>query len=158
MLILAPYLQASAGPVPKEEAMKERTTSLSSVFTRGRKAVIQGLRGMSSYGEYAKLGLEKSKELTKLGYGYSLHVIRYSYERGKDGLYYVTIAKEQAIPVLYTTKNTAKNYTGNVANLPTVLPILAQTQWLNYLETLTTSAATNFDKALDAKYLQDALG
>ena len=154
MLVSAPYSQAHTGPVPKEGAMKERTASLYSVFTRGRKAVVQGLEGMSPYAEYAKQGLQKSKKLAKLGYGHSLFGIRYSYEKGKDGLYYVTIAKEQVIPVLYT----AKNYTGNVANLPTILPILTQTQWLNYLETLTTSAATNFDKALDAKYLQDALG
>ena len=152
MLILTPYLRASAGPVPKEEAMKERTTSLSSVFTRGRKAVIQGLKDMSSYAKYAEQGLEKSKELTKLGYGYSLRGIKYSYERGKDGLYYVKIPK--AVPVL----STVKDYTGNIANLPTILPILSQSQWLNYLETLTTSAATNFDKAMDAKYLQDAIG
>ena len=134
--------------------MKEQTMSLYTVFTQGKKAVVRGLKGVSPYAEYAKLGLEKSKELTKQGYDYSLLGIRYSYEKGKDGMYHVTIAKEQVIPALYT----AKNYTGNIANLPIILPILAQTQWLNYLETLTTSAATNFDKALDAKYLQNALG
>ena len=154
MLVSAPYLQAHAGPVPKEEAMKERTTSLYSVFTRGTKAVVQGFKNVSPYAKYAKQGLEESRRLAKLGYGYSLLRVRYSYKKGKDGLYYITIAKEQVIPVL----STAKNYTGSVANLPTILPILAQTQWLNYLETLTTSAATNFDKALDAKYLQDVLG
>ena len=151
-MVLAPYLQACAAPTPKEEVMKERTASLYSVFTQGRKAVVQGLKGVSPYAEYAKLGLEKSKELTKLGYGYSLRGIRYSYERGKDGLYYVKIGKE--VPVL----STVKDYTSNIANLPTVLPILSQSQWLNYLETLTKSAATNFDKAMDAKYLQNAIG
>ncbi|MDE0291810.1 MAG: hypothetical protein OXK19_04775 [Candidatus Dadabacteria bacterium] len=130
--------------------MKERTASLYSVFTQGRKAVVEGLKGMSPYAEYAKLGLEKSKELTKRGYDYSLLGIRYSYERGKDGLYYVKIAKEQAVPVL----STAKNYTGSIVNLPTILPVLSQSQWLNYLETLTKSVSTNFDKALDAEYLK----
>ena len=132
--------------------MKEKTTSLYSVFTRGRKAVAQGLKNVSPYSEYAKPGLEKSKKLAKLGYDYSLLGIKYSYEKGKYGWYYVTIAKE--VPVL----STAKDYTGSVANLPTILPILAQSKWLSYLETLTASATTNFDKALDAKYLQDALG
>ncbi len=152
MLVSAPYSQAYYGPIPKEEAMKEKTTSLYSVFTQGRKALAQGLKNVSPYSEYAKPGLEKSKKLAKLGYGHSLRGIRYSYERGKDGLYYVKIAK--MVPVL----STVKDHTGNIANLPTILPILSQSQWLNYLETLTKSAATNFDKAMDAKYLQNAIG
>lgn len=151
-MVLAPYLQACAVPTPKEEVMKKRTASLYSVFTKGRSTVVQGFNRVSPYAEYAELGLEKSKELTKLGYGYSLRGIRYSYERGKDGLYYVKIGK--AAPVL----STVKDYTSNIANLPTILPILSQSQWLNYLETLTKSAATNFDKAMDAKYLQNAIG
>ncbi len=43
-------------------------------------------------------------------------------------------------------------------NLPTILPVLSQTQWLKYLEGMTASAATKFDKALDARYLQTNLG
>ena len=128
---------------------------LYSVFTQGSKVAVQNLRGgVSPYAEYAKRGLEESRELAKSGYSYSLRGIKYSYEKGKDGFYYVTIAKKHAVPVLYD----AKNYSGSVANLPTILPILAQSQWLKYLETLTPSAATRFDKALDAKYIQKALG
>ena len=138
--------------------MKEKTASLYSVLTRGRKAIARGLKGVSPYAEYAKLGLEKSKELTKQGYDYSLFGIRYSYERGKDGLYYVKIAKEQAVPVLSTAKTTAKNYTESVVKLPTILPVLSQSQWLNYLEALTKSVPTNFDKVLDAEYLKTYSG
>ena len=152
ILVLGPYSQAYYGPIPKDKVMKEQTMSLYTVFTQGRKAVIRGLKGVSPYAEYAKLGLEKSKELTKQGYDYSLLGIRYSYERGKDGLYYVKIAK--AVPVL----STVKGYTGNIASLPTILPILSQSQWLNYLETLTKSVSTNFDKALDAEYLKTYAG
>ena len=149
-MVSGPYSQAYYEQIPKDKVMKEKTASLYSVFTRGRKAVVRGLKGVSPYAEYAKLGLEKSKELTKRGYDYSLLGIRYSYERGKDGLYYVKIAKEQTVPVL----STAKNYTGSVVNLPTILPVLSQSQWLNYLETLTKSVSTNFDKALDVEYLK----
>ncbi|MYH39605.1 MAG: hypothetical protein F4154_01215 [Candidatus Dadabacteria bacterium] len=104
--------------------MKEKTMSLYTVFTRGKKVVAQGFKGMSPHAKYAELGLEKSKELTKLGYGYSLRGIRYSYYRGTDGLYYVKIPK--AVPVL----STVKDYTGNIATLPTILPILSQASGL----------------------------
>ena len=134
--------------------MKERTSSLYSVFTQGKKAVVRGSKSVFPYAEYAKQGMEKSKELARLGYGYSLRGIEYSYEKGKDGLYYVTIAKEHVVPVI----STVKDYTGNAASLPIILPILAQSQWLKYLETLTASVATHFDKALDARYLQNAVG
>lgn len=152
MLVPAPYSQAYYGLIPKDKVMKERTASLYTVFTQGKKAVVRGLKGVSPYAEYAKLGLEKSKELTKQGYDYSLLGIRYSYEKGKDGFYYVKIAK--ATPVL----STVKNYTGSVVNLPTILPVLSQSQWLNYLETLTKSVPTNFDKVLDAEYLKTYKG
>jgi hypothetical protein len=151
LLVPAPYSQAYYGPLPKEKAVKERTVSLYWAFPLG---VLQGLEGASPYVKYARQGLEKSEEFAKSVYSYSLRGIKYSYEKGKDGFYYVTIAKKHAVPVLYDTRN----YSGSVANLPTVLPILAQSQWLKYLETLTPSAATRFDKALDAKYIQKALG
>ena len=147
MLVSAPYSQAYYGLLSKEKAMKEQIVSLYSIFTPG---VVQGFKGVSPYVKYVKLGLEKSKEFAKSGYSYSLRGIRYSYEKRKDGLYYVTIAKEHAIPVL----SSAKGYTGSVANLPPVLPILAQNKWLNSLETLTKSVPTNFDKALDTEYLK----
>ena len=131
--------------------MKEKTKNLYSVFTRGKKTVVQNI---SPYTKYAKQGFDKSRGFANLGYEYSLHGIMSSYEKGKDGLYYVTIAKERAIPVL----SSAKSYTGNVVTIPTILPILSQNQWLSNLETLTTSAATRFDKALDKEYLQSALG
>ncbi len=51
------------------------------------------VKGVSPYVKYVKLGLEKSKEFAKLGYSYSLRGTRYSYKKGKDGLYYVTIQK-----------------------------------------------------------------
>ena len=142
-----PYSQAYWAIISENKA-----TGLYSVFTRGKDAVVQGLNRVSPYAEYAKLGLEKSKEFTKSGYSYSLRGIKYSYEKGKDGFHYVNIAK--TVPVL----STVKDYTGNVVNLPTILPVLSQSQWLSYLETLTKSASTNFDKALDAEYLKTYAG
>ena len=121
------------------------------IFTQGKKAITNKT---SPYAKYAKEGLRKSKEFTKLGYGYSLRGVKDSYEKGKDGSHYVTIAKEHVVPVL----STAKNYAGSFAKIPTILPILSQSEWLNYLETLTASAATNFDKALDSRYLETAMG
>ena len=78
---------------------------------------------------------------------------------GKDGYAHLPIAKEKMIPVLSTTKTVVKDLADKTAdNLPAILSVLSQTQWLKYLETITASAATKFDKALDAKYLQTALG
>ncbi len=128
---------------------------LYSVFTQGSKVAVQNLRGgVSPYAEYAKRGLEESRELAKSGYSYSLRGIGHSYEKRKDGLYYVKIAKERTLPALYY----AKDYPGGVADLSTVLPIISQSQWLNYLETLTKSVPTNFDKVLDAEYLKTYAG
>lgn len=146
MLVSVPYSQ-TYGQVPKDNAIEERTASLYSIFTPG---VVRGFKGVSPYVKYVKLGLERSKEFAKSGYFYSLHGISYSYEKGKGGLYYVTIPKEYMVPVL----STAKNYAGSVVNIPTVLPIIAQSKWLNSLETLTKSVPTNFDKVLDAEYLK----
>lgn len=129
LLVLSPYSQAYYGPIPKEiEIVK--------LYSKVKDAIAKG------------------KNLSKIGYGYCLRGIKYSYKKGKNGLYYVKIPKGQMIPIL----SLPKDYVGGVVNLPTVLPILSQTQWLNYLERLTTSASTNFDKAMDAKYLQDAIG
>ena len=150
MLVSVPYSQ-TYGQVPKDNAIKERTTSLYSIFTPG---VIRGFKGVSPYVKYVKSGLEKSRELAKLGYEYSLHGITYTCEKREDGFYDVTIAKEHVAQVL----STAKDYAGSAANLSTILPILSQSQWHKNLETLTVSAATKFDKALDDKYLQTALG
>lgn len=112
LLTLSPYSQAY-GPIPVE---RTKMSKVYKIFTQGKKAIINKT---SPYAKYAKKGLRKSKEFTKLGYGYSLHGVKYSYEKGKDGWYYVTIAKEHVVPVLFT----AKNYAGSVANLPTILPI-----------------------------------
>ena len=75
----------------------------------------------------------------------------YSYRKAEDGLYHVTLyasaAKDRAVPTL-----------GELADLPIVLPILSQTQWLRWLETITKSAATDFDKAMDTKYLETYIG
>ncbi len=147
MLVSAPYSQASDGLLSKEKAMKERIVSLYSIFAPG---FPQGFKGVSPYVKYVKFGLEKSKEFAKSGYSYSLCGIKHGYEKGKGGLY-LTIPK---VPILSTTKD----YTGSVANLESILPIIAQSQWLNSLETLTKSTATRFDKALDTKYAKDALG
>ena len=153
MLVPAPYSQAFYWPLSKENAMKERIVGLYSIFAPG---VVQGFKGVSPYVKYVKSGLEKSSELAKLGYEYSLHGITYTCEKREDGIYHVTIAKEHVAQVLSTTKD----YAGSVANLSTLLPILSQSQWRNHLEKLTVSAsaATKFDKALDDKYLQTALG
>ena len=144
LLTLSPYSQAYYGPIPKGA----ETVNLYSKV----KKILAGGRTFAK--ENGKAGLEKGKNLSKTGYEYSLRGITYSYEKGKNGLYYVTIAKEHVVPVLSTTKD----YVGSVANLPTILPILSQNQWLKYLETVTVSAATNYDKALDSRYLETAMG
>ena len=100
------------------------------------------------------MGLGKGKDVFRIGYEYSLRGIRYSKEKKEDGLYYIKIAKEQMYPLLDDTKD----YAGNLANLPTILPILSQDQWLRYLRTLTVSSATKFDKAMDSKYIKTAMG
>lgn len=75
----------------------------------------------------------------------------YSYKEAEDGLYHVTLyasaTKDRVIPVL-----------GELADLPIVLPILSQAQWLRWLETITRSAATDFDKAMDTRYLETYIG
>ncbi len=73
----------------------------------------------------------------------------------KNILSRMTDLKEKTAPVLSAAKDSAAE-TANT--LPTVLPLLSQTQWLKYLEGMTASAATKFDKALDARYLQTAVG
>lgn len=147
LLVLSPYSQAY-GPIPVQ---KTKMSKVHKIFTQGKKTVTSKT---SPYTKYAEEGLRKSKEFTKLGYGYSLRGVKDSYEKGKDGLHYVTIAKEHVVPVL----SAAKSYARSVGNLPVILPVLSQSEWLNYLETLTASAATNFDKALDSRYLETAMG
>ena len=147
LLTLSPYSQAH-GPIPVE---KTKMSKVYKIFTQGKKAITNKT---SPYTKYAKEGLRKSKKFTKLGYGYSLRGVKDSYEKGKDELHYVTIAKEHVVPVL----STVKDYAGSVANLPTILPILSQSQWLKHLEVVTESAATNFDKAMDSRYLETYIG
>ena len=141
-LVLSPYSQA---------VEKTKTSKVYKLFTQSKEAITSKAL---PYAKYAKEGLRKSKEFTQLGYGYSLRGITYSYEKGKDGLYYATIAKGYVVPTLSTTKD----YAGSIANLPTILPVLSQGQWLKYLETVTASAATNYDKALDSRYLETYIG
>ena len=137
MLVPAPYAHAYFGFIPKGDAVKEKTADLYSVFTKGSKAVVKGFEGTS---QDVKLGLEISKEIAKQGYACALHGISYSYEKGKDGFYHVKIAKERVMPVL----SSAKNHTENIADISTILPVLTQDKWLDYLEKLKTSAATKF--------------
>ena len=101
----------------------------------------------------------KGAKITKDGVvaatGYSLKAGKYGLEKGKDGLWYLTgTSKYYLAPILSATTE----YAGALVNLPTMLPALSQTQWLSYLEGLTSSTATRFDKALDAKYLETAMG
>ena len=131
----APYAQAYWGPLPQQEKSK----------------TIEYLRYA---GDSVKEGLGKGKGVFRIGYEYSLRGIRYSKEKKEGGLYYIKIAKEQMYPLLDDTKD----YAGNLANLPTILPILSQDQWLRYLRTLTASSATKFDKAMDSKYIKTAMG
>lgn len=147
LLTSSPYSQAYE-PIPAEESKMSEAYKL---LARGKEAITNKA---SSYAKHAGEGLQKNKELARVGYGYSLRGVTYSYEKGKDGLYYATIAKGHVAPVLSTTKD----YAGSVMNLPTILPILSQGQWLKYLETVTASAATNYDKALDSRYLESAIG
>lgn len=136
MLVPAPYAHAYMDMVRKESA--EKISVLYLVFTRGKKAVVRGFESISPYAEYAEEEIGKNKELLKRGYAYSLRSIM---ERGEDGLYHVKIAKERVIPVL----SPVRNYTENI---PTILPVLAQGKWLNYLEEFKKSAVTDFDEAI----------
>ena len=131
LLVLSPYWQAYSEPIT--EPQKEESLL-----------------------SYIKTNMEEfGSQVPK----YFQSGINYLYEQGKDGWYYVTISKEEMVPILSATKTVAKDLADKtVDKLPIILPILSQTQWLKYLETITASAATKFDKALDAKYLQTALG
>ena len=88
MLVSAPYSQAYAASAGKEDALEEKPAGLYLAFTRSREAAAQGFRDISRYAAYAKEGLDRSEELAKQGYCYSSRGIRYSYEKGKDGLGY----------------------------------------------------------------------
>lgn len=65
----------------------------------------------------------------------------------------------QAIDVKQTWQKTKQKSTQMYnASMNTVLPFISQTDILRWTEGITKSAATKFDKALDAKYLQNAIG
>ncbi len=74
------------------------------------------------------------------------------HKKGKKGLRHL---RKEAVAALSATKGFADR---TADNLPTLLPVLAQTQWLNELKNVTASATTKFDKALDAEYLRNGVG
>ena len=136
LLVLSPYLQAY-GQIPEEP-------ETAGLYSEMKERVKSGLGSTAEFtGNTVKEGLGKGGGLFGAGYVYSQRGLIYGSEKIEDGLYYVKIAKD---------------YAGEVASLPTILPVLSQDQWLRYLRQLTASAATEFDKALDAKYLETAKG
>lgn len=141
MLVPAPYSQAYFGFIPKGNEVKEKTADLYLVFTRGPKAIVKGFEGTS---QDIKLGFERSKQLAKQGYACALHGISYSYEKGKEGFYYVKIAKERTIPVL----SDAESYASSVIEIPTTLPVFVKNRWYEYLETTRKRADAKFREAL----------
>ena len=103
------------------------------------------------------------------GFDNALGVIGMCLEQNSSGdilsVWSEHLKKSMASP--FTGFNKALDTTGtcseqdhmrSIADFPTVLPVLAQSAWLRYLGRLTTSQATKFDKALDARYLQNHLG
>ena len=67
---------------------------------------------------------------------------------------YFYASKDYVAPALYS----GKEYLASAVSLPVILPILSQAQWLRWLERITASAATDFDKALDSRYLETYIG
>ena len=65
-----------------------------------------------------------------------------------------TLPKNYMAPALYS----GKEYLASAVSLPVILPILSQAQWLRGLDRITTTAATNFDKAMDSRYLETYIG
>ena len=137
LLVLSPYLQAY-GQIPEEP----ETTGL---YSEMKERVKSGLGSTAEFtGTTSKEVLGKGADLFGAGHKYSQRGLIYGSEKKEDGLYYVKIAKD---------------YAGDMAaSLPTILPVLSQDQWLRYLRQLTASAATEFDRALDSKYLETAKG
>ena len=174
MLISAPYSQAYGLPLPEKKHFKKgakfTVKTVSDVPLPKKKHIKKGVKGVSSltsevaedvvevsgYLKYAESGLKKSKKLAKKGYGYSLSGIKYTYKK-KDDLYYVETAEKYVIHSL----GVAKDYAGKAADLPTVLPIVAQTQRIDdYLEGLTVSAAKELKSlgiSLEKAILGDAV-
>ena len=99
------------------------------------------------------------EESKTMGYlRYSGDSAKKGYEAaGKAAVYgwgYVYASKDYAAPALYS----GKEYLASAVSLPLILPVLSQAQWLRWLERITASAATDFDKALDSRYLQTHIG
>ena len=137
LLVLSPYLQAY-GQMPEE-------TETTGLYSEMKERVKSGLGSTAEFtGNTVKEGLGKGGDLFRAGHKYSQRGLIYGSEKKEDGLYYVKIVKD---------------YAGDMAaSLPTILPVLSQDQWLRYLRQLTASAATEFDRALDSKYLETAKG
>ncbi len=87
-------------------------------------------------GDSAKKGYEVAKKAAVYGWGY------------------VYASKDYAVPALYS----GKEYMASAISLPLILPVLSQAQWLRWLERITASAATDFDKAMDNRYLKTHIG
>ena len=87
-------------------------------------------------GDSAKKGYEAARKAAVYGWGY------------------VYASKDYVAPALYSGKESL----ASTVSLPVILPILSQAQWLRWLEKITASAATDFDKALDSRYLQTHIG
>ncbi len=136
LMVLSPYSQAYG--------QTQEETETTGLYSNTKGWVKNSLDSVVEFsGNAAKEGLGKGNSLFGTGYEYSLRGLIYSSEKKEDGLYYVKIAKD---------------YAGNLATLPTILPVLSHDQWLRYLRELTASAATKFDKTLDSKYLETAKG
>ena len=87
-------------------------------------------------GDSAKKGYEAARKAAVYGWGY------------------IYASKDYAVPALYS----GKEYLASAVSLPLILPILSQAQWLRGLDRITTAAATNFDKAMDSRYLETYIG
>ena len=98
--------------------------------------------------------LRYAKNSTQKGYEAAQEGVAYGYETTKSGLGYVYASKDYAVPALYS----GKEYLASAVSLPLILPILSQAQWLRGLDRITTAAATNFDKAMDSRYLETYIG
>ena len=87
-------------------------------------------------GDSAKKGYEAARKAAVYGWGY------------------VYASKDYAVPALYS----GKEYMASAISLPLILPVLSQAQWFRWLERITASAATDFDKAMDSRYLKNYIG
>ena len=98
--------------------------------------------------------LRYAKDSAKKGYETTRKTAAYGYEATRRRSGYVYASRDYAVPALYS----GKEYLASAVSLPVILPILSQPQWLRWLEKITASAATGFDKAMDSRYLETYMG